>query len=66
MKRLALAGNVAAACAGDGRRLRDGPFREIWTNPAGSETGGAVGAAQVLWHHVLAHARMPSPQAAAA
>lgn len=52
-KRLCLAGGVALNCVGNGRILREGPFEEIWIQPAASDAGGALGAALVVWHKYL-------------
>ncbi len=42
---LCLAGGVALNCVANGRLLREGPFREIWIQPAAGDAGGALGAA---------------------
>jgi carbamoyltransferase len=47
---LCLAGGVALNCVGNGRILREGPFKEIWIQPAAGDAGGAVGAALAAWH----------------
>lgn len=47
---LCLAGGVALNCVANGRLLREGPFKEIWVQPAAGDAGGAVGAAAVIWH----------------
>jgi carbamoyltransferase len=47
---LCLAGGVALNCVANGRLLREGPFREIWIQPAAGDAGGAIGAAAVAWH----------------
>ena len=60
-RNLVMAGGVALNCVGNGRILRDGPFERIWIQPAAGDAGGALGAALMLWHHVLAHPRTPSP-----
>jgi carbamoyltransferase len=52
-KNLCLAGGVALNCVGNGRILREGPFERIWIQPAAGDAGGALGAAQFLWHHLL-------------
>jgi carbamoyltransferase len=44
-KRLCLAGGVALNCVANGRLLREGPFAEIWIQPAAGDAGGALGAA---------------------
>ncbi len=50
MKNLCLAGGVALNCVGNGRILREGPFDNIWIQPAAGDAGGALGAAQLAWH----------------
>lgn len=45
MKRLCLAGGVALNCVANGRLLREGPFEEIWIQPAAGDSGCAIGAA---------------------
>jgi carbamoyltransferase len=44
-KYLCLAGGVALNCVANGRILRDGPFDDIWVQPAAGDAGGALGAA---------------------
>jgi len=53
MERLVMAGGVALNCCANGRLLREGPFREIWIQPAAGDAGGALGAALLVWHQVL-------------
>ena len=48
-----LAGGVALNCVANGKLLRDGPFDNIWIQPAAGDAGGAVGAALYGWHMVL-------------
>jgi carbamoyltransferase len=52
-KNLCLAGGVALNCVGNGKVLRDGPFERIWVQPAAGDAGGALGAAYMVWHHLL-------------
>jgi carbamoyltransferase len=52
-KNLCLAGGVALNCVGNGRILREGPFKNIWIQPASGDAGGAVGAAYFGWHQYL-------------
>lgn len=47
---LCLAGGVALNCVANGRLLREGPFRDIWVQPAAGDAGGALGAAAALWY----------------
>jgi carbamoyltransferase len=56
--RLCLAGGVALNCVGNGRILREGPFKEIWIQPAAGDAGGALGVAQLIWHR---HCKQPRP-----
>jgi carbamoyltransferase len=55
--KLCLAGGVALNCVGNGRILREGPFREIWIQPASGDAGGALGAAFLVWHKYLGNQR---------
>ncbi len=50
---LCLAGGVALNCVANGRLLREGPFKDIWIQPAAGDAGGAVGAALAVWHEYL-------------
>jgi carbamoyltransferase len=52
-RRLCLAGGVALNCVGNGRILREGPFDEIWVQPAAGDAGGALGAALHVWYQLL-------------
>jgi len=49
-KNLCLAGGVALNCVANGRLLREGPYENLWIQPAAGDAGGAVGAAAVAWH----------------
>ena len=49
-KNLCLAGGVALNCVANGRLQREGPFENIWVQPAAGDAGGAVGAASIVWH----------------
>src|SRR6185295_6605000 len=42
---LCLAGGVALNCVANGRILREGPFKNLWIQPAAGDAGGAIGAA---------------------
>jgi len=57
LDRLVLAGGVALNCVGNGRILREGPFRDIWIQPAAGDAGGALGVAQLIWHRHLKQPR---------
>lgn len=47
---LCLAGGCALNCVANGRLLREGPFRQMWIQPAAGDAGGALGAALAAWH----------------
>jgi carbamoyltransferase len=57
---LCLAGGVALNCVANGRLLREGPFKDIWIQPAAGDAGGAVGAALAIWHEYLGNPRKTS------
>lgn len=57
MKYLVLAGGVALNCVGNGRILREGPFDDIWIQPAAGDAGGALGAALYVWYRYLGKPR---------
>jgi carbamoyltransferase len=50
---LCLAGGVALNCVANGRVLREGPFENLWIQPAAGDAGGALGVAQLIWHRHL-------------
>ncbi|HOW58877.1 MAG TPA: carbamoyltransferase [Candidatus Omnitrophota bacterium] len=56
-KNLCLAGGVALNCVGNGRILREGPFENIWIQPASGDAGGAVGAATFAWYQYFGNER---------
>ncbi|MFA5089662.1 MAG: carbamoyltransferase [Candidatus Omnitrophota bacterium] len=55
---LCLAGGVALNCVANGRLLREGPFKDIWIQPASGDAGGALGAALVAWHKYSGNDRL--------
>jgi carbamoyltransferase len=61
-KNLCLAGGVALNCVGNGRILREGPYDQMWIQPAAGDAGGALGAALSAWHQFLENPRSPSPE----
>ncbi|HVH28592.1 MAG TPA: carbamoyltransferase [Vicinamibacterales bacterium] len=63
LRDLSLAGGVALNCVGNGRILREGPFDQIWIQPAAGDAGGSLGVAFALWHRHLGHPRQ-SPERA--
>ena len=48
---LCLAGGVALNCVANGRLLREGPYKNVWIQPAAGDAGGSLGAAFIAWHH---------------
>jgi carbamoyltransferase len=58
---LCLAGGVALNCVGNGRLLREGPFRRIWIQPAAGDAGGALGVAQLISHRHNGRPRTVKP-----
>jgi carbamoyltransferase len=55
---LCLAGGVALNCVGNGKLLREGPFKNIWIQPAAGDAGGALGAALCTWYGYLDNPRL--------
>ena len=47
-----LAGGVALNCVSNARLLREGPFDDLWIQPAAGDAGGAIGAALYGWHQI--------------
>jgi carbamoyltransferase len=61
LPRLCLAGGVALNCVANGRIQREGPFQEIWIQPAAGDAGGALGVAQLIWHRHFGRPRQVEP-----
>jgi len=57
MDNLCLAGGVALNCVANGRILREGPYKEIWVQPAAGDAGGSLGVALFIWHQLLGKER---------
>jgi carbamoyltransferase len=57
MSDLCLAGGVALNCVGNGRIIREGPFKRVWIQPAAGDAGGALGVALFIWHQLLGEDR---------
>ena len=57
LDRICLAGGVALNAVANGRLLNEGPFREVWVQPASTDAGGALGAALWAWHEALEQPR---------
>jgi carbamoyltransferase len=62
MENLVLAGGVALNCVGNGRILREGPFENLWIQPAAGDAGGALGAALFVHHQLLGGERVAEGQ----
>jgi carbamoyltransferase len=56
-KNLCLSGGVALNCVANGRILREGPFENIWIQPAAGDAGSALGAALYAWYQYLGKER---------
>jgi carbamoyltransferase len=56
-RNLCLAGGVALNCVGNGRILREGPFEQVFIQPAAGDAGGALGACLSTWYQYLGNAR---------
>lgn len=61
-RNLTMAGGVALNCVANGRVLREGPFDQLWIQPAAGDAGGALGAALFTWHELLDKPREPMAQ----
>lgn len=57
LRNLCLAGGVALNCVANGRILREGPYEQLWIQPASGDAGGALGAALFVWHQLLENPR---------
>jgi len=57
MKNLCMAGGVALNCVSNGRIIREGPFENLWVQPAAGDAGGALGAALFVDNCVLDNPR---------
>ena len=60
LENLVMAGGVALNCVGNGKLLREGPFKNIWIQPAAGDAGGALGAALCTWYGYLDNPRITS------
>ena len=55
--KVCMAGGVALNAVANGRLAREGPFTEIWVQPAAGDAGGALGAAYVACHKYFGQPR---------
>ncbi len=62
LKNLVMAGGVALNCVANGRLRREGPFNDIWIQPAAGDAGGALGAALFTWHQLMGKPREATGQ----
>jgi carbamoyltransferase len=60
-KYLCLAGGVALNCVANGRLLREGPFDDIWIQPAAGDSGCALGVALDAYHAYYGGERQLNP-----
>jgi carbamoyltransferase len=56
-KNLVMAGGVALNSVANGRVMREGPFENVFIQPAAGDAGGALGAALHVYHVVLGYPR---------
>lgn len=59
-KNLCLSGGVALNCVANGKIYREGPFQNIWVQPAAGDAGSALGAALWVWHKYLGNKKITS------
>jgi len=50
LTKLCMAGGVALNAVANGRLAREGPFSDVWVQPAAGDAGGALGAAYIARH----------------
>lgn len=53
LSKLCLAGGVALNCVANRRILAEGPFEDVWIQPAAGDAGGSLGVALFIWHQLL-------------
>ncbi|MFH1061581.1 MAG: carbamoyltransferase [Candidatus Omnitrophota bacterium] len=58
LKQLCIAGGVALNSTANGCILNQGPFDQIYIQPAPGDSGAAIGAALYVYHSVLNHKRV--------
>jgi len=56
---LCMAGGVALNCVANGIIQREGPFKDIWLQPAAGDAGGSLGGALFAWHQLMGNPRSP-------
>ena len=58
LKNLCLAGGCALNCVSNGNVLKNGPFDNIWIQPAAGDAGGALGAALAVYYQAFDNKRI--------
>ena len=53
MENICLAGGVALNSVANGKLLKQTGFKNIWIQPAAGDSGNSIGAALMLYHHIL-------------
>ena len=56
-KNLCIAGGVGLNCVANGKIACENVFDGLWIQPAASDSGGALGAAYLIWHDYLKNQR---------
>lgn len=56
-KNLVMAGGVALNSTANGRVMREGPFENVFIQPAAGDSGGAIGAALYAYHVIFGQPR---------
>lgn len=59
LENLCMAGGVALNCVANGIIQREGPFKNLWLQPAAGDAGGSLGGAQFVWHQLWDNPRNP-------
>lgn len=59
MENLCMAGGVALNCVANGIVQREGPFKNIWLQPAAGDAGGSLGGALFAWYQLWDNPRDP-------
>ena len=58
LENLCLAGGCALNCVSNGKLLQNGPFKNIWIQPAAGDAGGALGAALFGYYQISGNNRV--------
>lgn len=60
MENLCMAGGVALNCVANGIIQREGPFKNVWLQPAAGDVGGSLGGSLFAWHQIMDNPRTPA------